>query len=75
MLDVNFKAGTYVVTIVNPVSLEKTNVTLKILGNSRDNIPGKNIVKHAPIKITKKVSYPVYKIYKNEGIEETSFSN
>lgn len=66
MLDVNFKAGTYVVTIVNPVSLEKTNVTLKILGNSRDNLPGKNIVKHAPIKITKKVSYPVYKIYKND---------
>jgi len=76
ILDVNFKAGKYHVTIVNPVSLEKTNVTLTILGNPTDNVTpeesnihhGKIILKQSPININKKKSYPIYKIYKNDKL-------
>ena len=97
ILDENFEAGTYVVTVVNPVSLEKTNVTLTILENPAENItPGENvtpeendtpqennipeksiqpakiILKQTPVKVTNKVNYPVYKIYKNDKIVSKS---
>lgn len=75
VLDVDFEAGTYPVTIINPVSLEKTNVTLTVLENPAENVtpdesvqPVNVFVKHTPLKITKKVNIHVYKVYADDKL-------
>lgn len=64
VLDVKFRAGTYVITVVNPVNLEKTNITLTVMKTPTNVTPTKNTIKHN-IQTIKKAENPTYKIYKN----------
>jgi C1A family cysteine protease len=68
VLDLNLMPGKYTVTIVNPVNLEKTNVTITILSSA-----SKKTVK--PIKVTptakkiqtsKKIGSTTHKVYVND---------
>lgn len=68
VLDVNLKAGTYIVTVVNPVSLEKTNITLTILKIPTKKVVPTNSIRHNTKQITGTLSNPAYKIYTNDKL-------
>ncbi|RAP49013.1 MAG: hypothetical protein BZ138_08425, partial [Methanosphaera sp. rholeuAM270] len=68
ILNVNLGVGTHIITVVNPVSLEKTNITLTVLKTPTNVIPTKNTIKYNIMQITKKVINPTYKIYKKDKL-------
>lgn len=81
--DVDLMPGTYTITVINPVSLEKTNITLTVLptqdstDNTNDVILGNKLIK--PPKIQSIVIFTdyykshTYKIYSNGNfINETN---